>query len=79
MDLLITICFQVISGKASGKKLLSVADSSVRPMMEIVRGAVFDMLLVIFSLFYYSINLKSMVVCVRIFCFVTSWLQELHI
>ena len=48
IDSLITVCFQVISGKASGKKLLSVADSSVRPMMEIVRGAVFDMLQVAF-------------------------------
>ncbi|KAH7295989.1 hypothetical protein KP509_26G002400 [Ceratopteris richardii] len=35
---------RVIAGKASGKKLLSVADASVRPMMEIVRGAVFDIL-----------------------------------
>eukprot|EP00250_Pteridium_aquilinum_P008222 c17776_g1_i1 orf=98-1039(+) len=35
---------RVIAGKASGKKLLSVADVSVRPMMEIVRGAVFDIL-----------------------------------
>ncbi|MCO5607054.1 hypothetical protein L7F22_061246 [Adiantum nelumboides] len=35
---------RVIAGKASGKKLLSVADASVRPMMEVVRGAVFDIL-----------------------------------
>lgn len=35
---------RVIAGKASGKKLLSIADISVRPMMEVVRGAVFDIL-----------------------------------
>ncbi|KAI5084869.1 hypothetical protein GOP47_0001038 [Adiantum capillus-veneris] len=35
---------RVIAGKASGKKLLSIADASVRPMMEVVRGAVFDIL-----------------------------------
>lgn len=35
---------RIIAGKASGKKLLSPADLSMRPMMEVVRGAVFDIL-----------------------------------
>ncbi|XP_002977141.2 uncharacterized protein LOC9639054 [Selaginella moellendorffii] len=35
---------RVMGGKNNGKKLLSPNDSSVRPMMEVVRGAVFNML-----------------------------------
>eukprot|EP00249_Psilotum_nudum_P012703 c23932_g1_i1 orf=90-1064(+) len=35
---------KVISGKVAGKKLLSPADMTVRPMMEVVRAAIFNSL-----------------------------------
>lgn len=35
---------KVMSGKLCGKRLLSPADQNVRPMMEMVRGAVFNMI-----------------------------------
>ncbi|CAI5472885.1 unnamed protein product [Closterium sp. Yama58-4] len=36
--------FQIVSGSNRGRRLLSPADRNVRPMMEMVRAAVFDML-----------------------------------
>jgi 16S rRNA G966 N2-methylase RsmD len=33
-----------MAGKAGGRKLVSPADMNVRPMMEVVRGAVFNIL-----------------------------------
>lgn len=38
---------QVLGGKVRRKKLLSPKDRDVRPMMEVVRGAAFDMLQVL--------------------------------
>lgn len=35
---------QVMAGRCAGKKLSSPADAKVRPMMEVVRGAVFNIL-----------------------------------
>jgi 16S rRNA (guanine(966)-N(2))-methyltransferase RsmD len=35
---------KIVGGQASGKRLLSPADRAVRPMMEVVRAAVFNML-----------------------------------
>jgi 16S rRNA (guanine(966)-N(2))-methyltransferase RsmD len=35
---------RVMAGKAGGRKLVSPADMNVRPMMEVVRGAVFNIL-----------------------------------
>ena len=36
--------FQVLGGKVRRRKLLSPKDRNVRPMMEVVRGAAFDIL-----------------------------------
>ena len=40
---------QVMAGKVGGRKLASPADLNVRPMMEVVRGAVFNILQVGFT------------------------------
>lgn len=42
------IC-QVMAGKVGGRKLASPADLNVRPMMEVVRGAVFNILQVVIT------------------------------
>jgi 16S rRNA G966 N2-methylase RsmD len=40
-----------MAGKAGGRKLVSPADMNVRPMMEVVRAAVFNILQVLHLLF----------------------------
>jgi hypothetical protein len=42
---------RVMAGKVGGRKLVSPADMNVRPMMEVVRGAVFSILQVLHLLF----------------------------
>lgn len=64
----------MLGGKARRKKLLSPKGMDVRPMMEVVKGAAFDILQVkvesfiywFFSLFFYNLFACQIIILIKI-------------